>query len=131
MRDGVRVGVVGTSWWADAMYLPAVTKHPLADVRAVVGRRAEHTREFATRWSIPGVYETVDQMLDREQLDALLVLTPNNNHRGSVMKGLERGLHILCEKPLGMSAREAREMTEAAERAGVTTMTSFTYRFTG
>ena len=67
MRDGVRVGVVGTSWWADAMYLPAVTKHPLADVRAVVGRRTEHTREFATRWSIPGVYETVDQMLDREQ----------------------------------------------------------------
>ena len=45
------------------------------------------------------------------------------------MAGLERGLHILCEKPLGMSAREAREMTEAAERAGVTTMTSFTYRF--
>ena len=62
-------------------------------------------------------------------LDALLVLTPNKNHHASVMAGLERGLHILCEKPLGMSAREAREMTEAAERAGVTTMTSFTYRF--
>ena len=130
MRDKVRMGVVGTSWWADAMYLPAISRHPLADVRAVVGgSRREHTREFASQWSIPGAYDTLDEMLDSEQLDALLVLTPNKNHYPSVMAGLERGLHILCEKPLGLSAREARQMTEAAERAGVTTMTSFTYRF--
>jgi predicted dehydrogenase len=112
------------------MYLPAVTKHPLADVRSVVGGgRQAHTREFAARWSIPSAYDSLDVMLDREPLDALLVLTPNRNHHASVMTGLDRGLHILCEKPLGMTAREAREMTEAAERAGVTTMTPFTYRF--
>ena len=130
MGERVRIGVVGTSWWADAMYLPAVTKHPLADVRAVVGgARAEHTREFASRWSIPSAYDSLDEMLDREALDALLVLTPNKHHHRPVMAGLDHGLHILCEKPLGMSAREAREMTEAAARAGVTTMTPFTYRF--
>ena len=130
MSDKVRIGVVGTSWWADAMYLPAVSTHPLADVRAVVGgRRPEHTREFATQWSIPSAYDSLDEMLGYEHLDALLVLTPNKNHYPSVMAGLARGLHILCEKPLGMSAREAREMTEVAERAGVTTMTPFTYRF--
>jgi predicted dehydrogenase len=130
MSERVRIGVVGTSWWADAMYLPAVTKHPLADVRAVVGgARAGHTREFASRWSIPSAYDSLDEMLDREALDALLVLTPNKHHHASVMAGLDHGLHILCEKPLGMSAREAREMAEGAARAGVTTMTPFTYRF--
>ena len=68
MNERVRIGVVGTSWWADAMYLPAVTKHPLADVRAVVGgARAEHTREFASRWSIPSAYDSLDEMLDRER----------------------------------------------------------------
>ena len=130
MSDKVRLGVVGTSWWADAMYLPAVTGHPLADVRAVVGgSRPDHTREFAARWGVPAAYDTLDAMLDAEALDAILVLTPNASHFPITMTALERGLHVLCEKPLGMSSSEARQMAEAAERAGVTTMTPFTYRF--
>ena len=44
MSDKVRIGVIGTSWWADAMYLPALTAHPLADVRGVVGARPAHSR---------------------------------------------------------------------------------------
>ncbi len=130
MSDKVRVGVVGTSWWADAMYLPALARHPLADVRAVVGgSRPQHTREFAATWGIPAAYDSLDAMLASEPLDALLVLTPNRNHAASVAAALERGLHVLCEKPLGMTAAEARAMTEAAERAGVITMVPFTYRF--
>lgn len=128
--DKVRIGVAGTSWWADAMYLPAVTTHPLADVRAIVGgSRPEHTREVARTWNIPHAYDTLEAMLDAEQLDALLVLTPNKTHRDVAMAALERGLAVLCEKPLGMSAREARELAEAAAAAGVTTMVPFTYRF--
>lgn len=130
MSDKVRIGVVGTSWWADAMYLPAVSKHPLADVRGVVGgSRPAHTREFAAQWGIPQAYDSLEEMLALEDLDALLVLTSNRSHFSLVMAGLERGLHILCEKPIGMSAQQARQMTEAAERAGVITMVSFTYRF--
>jgi predicted dehydrogenase len=53
VSNKVRVGVVGTSWWADAMYLPALTGHPLADVRCAVGSRMDHTQEFARRWLIP------------------------------------------------------------------------------
>ena len=68
-------------------------------------------------------------MLDAEPLDALLVLTPNKAHYATAMAGIERGLHVLCEKPLGMTAREARLLAEAADRAGVTTMVPFTYRF--
>ncbi len=130
MADKVRIGVAGTSWWADAMYLPAIATHPQADIRGVAGgRRTEHTREFAARWGIPHAYDTLDALLDAEPLDALLVLTPNKAHFEVAMAGLERGLHVLCEKPLGMTAREARLLTEAADRAGVTTMVPFTYRF--
>ena len=55
--------------------------------------------------------------------------TPSGAHLPAVLAALRRGVHVICEKPLAMSAREAREMTEAAERAGVTTMVPFTYRF--
>ena len=126
----VRVGVVGTSWWADAMYLPALSRHPLADVRAVAGgRRRDHTREFAARWGIPAAYDSLEGMLAEEELDAVLVLTPNAAHHPTVMRALQAGLHVLCEKPLAMTARQAREMTEAAERTGAITMVPFTYRF--
>ena len=130
MSDKVRIGIAGTSWWADAMYLPAIATHPLADIRCVVGgSRPEHTREFATRWGIPNAYDSLTEMLDAEPLDALLVLTPNKSHYATAMAALERGLAVLCEKPMGMSARQALEMTEAAAKAGVATMVPFTYRF--
>jgi predicted dehydrogenase len=128
--DMVRVGVIGTSWWADAMYLPALAAHPLADVRAVAGgTRPAHTREFAARWGIPAAYDSAESMLEAEPLDAVLVLTSNRSHRDLTLAAIRRGLHVLCEKPLGLSAAEAREMAEAAAAAGVTTMTPFTYRF--
>ncbi len=130
MSEKVRIGVAGTSWWADAMYLPALAGHPLADVRAVVGgTRPDHTREFAARWGIPAAYDSVEAMLDGEALDALLVLTPNEAHHDVAMAAIERGLHVLCEKPLALSAPQARAMVEAADRAGVITMVPFTYRF--
>lgn len=130
MGERVRIGIAGTSWWADAMYLPALATHPRAELRGIVGgSHPAQTRELAERWRIPNAYETLDGLLDAEPLDALLVLTPNKTHRAVALAALERGLHVLCEKPLGMSAREARELAEAAARAGVTTMVPFTYRF--
>ena len=44
MSKQVKIGIVGTSWWTDAMYMPALTKHPNADVRAIVGRNLDHAR---------------------------------------------------------------------------------------
>jgi predicted dehydrogenase len=130
VSEKVRVGVVGTSWWADAMYLPALTRHPLAEVRGVVGgARREHTREFAARWGIPGAYDTLDELFAAGPLDALVILSPNVHHHPHAMAAIERGLHVLCEKPLAMTSTQARQMAEAAERAGVVTMTPFTYRF--
>jgi predicted dehydrogenase len=53
MSKQVKIGIVGTSWWTDAMYLPALTRHPAADVCAVVGRNLDHTHEFAKQWVKP------------------------------------------------------------------------------
>jgi predicted dehydrogenase len=111
------------------MYLPALRRHPHAEVRAVAGARPEHTREFAARWGIPSAYDSLEAMLDGENLDALVVLTPNVHHHAMTMTALEAGLHVLCEKPLGMNARQAREMTETAERLGLVNMCPFTYSF--
>jgi predicted dehydrogenase len=129
MTGQVRIGVAGTSWWADAMYLPALAHHPLADVRAITGARPEHTREVAATWGIPAAFDSFEAMLESSELDAVLILTPNVHHHAMTMAALERGLHVLCEKPLALDSTQAREMTEAAERLGVVTMCPFTYSF--
>jgi predicted dehydrogenase len=128
MAEKVRVGIAGTSWWADSMYLPALTGHPQADVRAVAGTRPAHTREFAAKWGIPTAYDTVAEMLDAEPLDAIIVATPNRSHFPIAHAALERGLHVLCEKPVGMSSVQARRLADLALAKGVTTMMPFTYR---
>jgi predicted dehydrogenase len=130
MSDSVvNVGVIGTSWWADAMYLPALQNHPHARVAAVAGRDTERTQEFAKRWNIPGAYGDYETMLNKEALDAVIILSPNKEHLPMTMQALERGLHVLCEKPLGMNYGESKRMNEAAIQAGVKTMVPFTYRF--
>ena len=129
MSKQVRIGVVGTSWWTDAMYMPALTRHPHADVRAIVGRNLDHAREFAVQWSVPHVYTSLEELLANESVDAVIIASSNKQHYPMAMTAIGHGLHVLCEKPLAMNYTEAVRMEEAAEKAGVKTMVSFTYRF--
>ena len=125
----VRVGIVGTSWWADAMYLPPLTNHPGAEVVAVCGRRSGVVEEFADRWSIPHRFTDHEAMFDSGLVDAVVVSTSNDSHRDITMAALDRGLHVLCEKPLAQNVAQAEEMTAKAAPAGVITMVPFTYSF--
>lgn len=125
----IRVGVVGTSWWADAMYLPALRQHPDAEVVAVCGRDRQKAELFASRWGIPEVFSGYLSMLKDASLDALLVLSSNDSHFPITMAGLEAGLHVLCEKPLGLNYDEAQTMARLAKSQGVKHMVPFTYRF--
>ena len=129
MTNQVNIGMIGTSWWADAMYMPALTKHPNANVCAVVSRDLGHARQFADQWSVPHVYASMDDLLAGEHLDAVVIASPNRQHYEIAMKAIEHGLHVLCEKPLAMNYAEAYGMHIAAEQANVKTMVSFTYRF--
>ena len=129
MSKQVKIGIVGTSWWTDAMYMPALTRHPNAAVRAIVGRDLDHTREFAEQWNVPNAYSGLEDLLSNETVDAIIIASPNKQHYAIAMTAIGHGLHVLCEKPLAMNYTEAIRMKEAADRAGVKTMVSFTYRF--
>jgi len=125
----ISVGIVGTSWWADAMHLPALKDHPYGKVVAICGRNAENARAMAERWQIPNVFTDYNQMIDSGLLDAIIVSTPDDSHYPITMKSLNAGLHVLCEKPLGLNYSQAKEMAALAERKGVKHMVPFTYAF--
>jgi predicted dehydrogenase len=125
----VSVGVVGTSWWADAMYLPAMQDHAYGKVTAICGRNPERARHMAERWHIPKVYTDYNEMIKSGDIQAIIVSTNNDSHYPITMAALEAGLHVLCEKPLAMTYPQTREMADLAAQKGVKNVVPFTYRF--
>ncbi len=125
----VRIGVIGTSWWVDAMYLPALDSLDGARVVALAGRNPERASVRAGSWGIPGVYTDWRRMIDAEDLDGVIVAAANPVHYPATHMALERGLHVLCEKPLAGSYEQAAELVRLADVAGVRTMVPFTYAY--
>jgi hypothetical protein len=76
----IRVGIVGTSPWADAMYLPALKDHSQGQIVAVCGRNREKADAFAARWNVPNVYTDYRDMIASGKLDALIVASSNDSH---------------------------------------------------
>ena len=96
---------------------------------AICGRNRENAEKMAAAWGIPGVYTDYAEMIDSAELDALVISTPNDSHYPITMKAFERGLHVLCEKPIAMTYGQAREMADAAAAKGLKTLVPFTYSF--
>ena len=125
----VRIGIIGTSWWADAMYLPALADHPDGAITAICGRDPDRTVAFAARWGIEEVHTDWAAMLDGGTVDAVIISSPNDTHHAMVLAAADRGIHLLCEKPVALDAEQAWEMVDATTAAGLTTMVPFTYRW--
>jgi len=125
----VSIGIVGTSWWADTMFLPALASHPQGRVIATCGRNRKRADTFASQWGIDHVFDNYETMIESADIDAVIVSTRNDSHYPITMKALERGLHVLCEKPLGLNYQEAKKMADLAHEKDVKHMTPFTYRF--
>jgi predicted dehydrogenase len=126
-KAGLKVGLVGTSWWADAMYLPALADHSEGRITAICGRNTAAANALADRY---GIAETFSDWRDiLEVVDAVIIASPNDSHEEIALAAIEQGKHVLCEKPLALDAAGAWRMAEAATAKGVTTMTPFTYRF--
>jgi len=75
-------------------------------------------------------YEDPMEMLQKEALDIVAVAVPNKFHKPLTIEALNRGAHVLCEKPMAMNAEEAEEMLAASQKAGKRLMINFSYRFT-
>jgi predicted dehydrogenase len=105
----MRAGVAGTGFIArvHAIALRAIG----VEVVAVAGT----TREKAEAFGAGTPYADVGELLEHERIDALHVCTPNDVHAEQALAALERGVHVVCEKPLAVSTAQAQQMLEAAE----------------
>lgn len=129
MPEQLRIGVIGASWYSDLRHLPALKSHPRAQTVAICDIDRDRAEEMAGKYDILLVSSDYREVIDKGNLDALLVVTPDNTHHAITMDALDAGLHVLCEKPLAHNAQQAREMYDKAETMGVKHMTFFTFRW--
>lgn len=129
MAERVRWGIVSTANIGRAALVPAIQTSGNGEIVAVASRDAERAFGYATRFSIPASYGSYEELLRDPEIDAVYIPLPNSLHAAWVLRALEAGLHVLCEKPLGLSAEECLEMAEAAEARDLLLMEAFMYRF--
>jgi predicted dehydrogenase len=125
--DKLKVGVIGLG--IGRHHVAGYQKHPAAEVVAVADLDEARLEEIADKFEVPQRYTSGEVMVAEEDLDVVSVATPNKFHKPLTIAALEAGCHVLCEKPMAMSAAEGREMLAAAEAADKRLMINFSYRF--
>lgn len=115
----LRLGLVGAQFIGN-LYLHSLRQTPEAEVVAVASPNT--AAAFAQRHGINAHYRDWAGMLAEAELDAVLIATPNDTHYAITLAAAERGVHVMCEKPLAMSFREADAMVAACKRAGTALM---------
>jgi predicted dehydrogenase len=126
--DKLLVGVIGLGMGRH--HIAGYQNHPLAQVVAISDTDPARLQEIGDKYNIPRRYTSAEQMLQDEKLDVVSIATPNKFHNPLTLACYEAGCHVLCEKPMAMSAIEGREMLAAAQKAGKRLMINFSYRFT-
>jgi predicted dehydrogenase len=129
MHNKVRVGLVGIRNWAIGVHLHQLRSHPHAEVTAICGRDLPRAQQAAAQHGIPQAFGDYRTMIDQGGLDAIIISTPDDTHYPITLAALEKGLHVVCEKPLAMNLAQAREMRDLAVVAGVVHMPFFTFRW--
>ena len=113
----VRIGIIGCGQIAQS-HLSNYAKIPEATVVACADIKPEAADTTAKTFGIPNVYYTAEEMLRRDDLDAIDVCLHNNLHMPGTVAALESGRHVYCEKPMAGSYRDAVTMLETAKASG-------------
>lgn len=117
MNSTLKVAVIGSGWWANEAHLPALQRNCHAEIAAVQSRTPEKARRVAERFGCPHAFDSAAEALSVPGLDAAVISSTPNMHKEHVMEALQRGLHVLVEKPLTLSSPDAHLlMREAAAR---------------
>jgi predicted dehydrogenase len=125
--DQLRAVVVGTGFGL-RVHVPALRSCGV-EVVGLVGQDIDRTRRRAERVGIAGAFASLAVALDQCDTDIVTIASPPDSHRSMALEALDRGKHVICEKPLAVNADEAAAMCEAAARAGRVAYVGYEFRY--
>ena len=125
----VRWGVLSTAKIGTQKVIPAMQAGQYCAVTAIASRDPEKARQTASQLGIPKAYSSYEELLTDPEVDAVYNPLPNHLHVPWSIKALEAGKHVLCEKPIALTAAEAQDLLDAAhEHPQLKVMEAFMYR---
>jgi predicted dehydrogenase len=129
MTKKVRWGILSTAKIAREHVIPAMTNGELTEVVAIASRDRQRAQDAATQFSIPKAYDSYESLFTDPEIEAVYNPLPNHLHAPLTITALEAGKHVLCEKPIALNTREARQIEAAQARSGKLVAEAFMVRF--
>lgn len=126
--DRVKWGVLGAADIAVRLVIPAMQRGTHSHVMAIASRDPARARTAATSLGIERAYGSYDELLADPEIEVVYNPLPNHLHVPWSIRAVDAGKHVLCEKPIALSAAEARELQAAATRNGVIVGEAFMVR---
>lgn len=126
----VRWGVLGAAKIALQKVIPAMQVSRYCEVVAIGSRSLKKAQSASARLGIPLSFGSYEELLARDDIDAVYIPLPNHLHVPWSIQSLRAGKHVLCEKPIALSAAEAKELLiESQQHPQLKIMEAFMYRF--
>ncbi|MCD6130611.1 MAG: Gfo/Idh/MocA family oxidoreductase [Candidatus Hydrothermae bacterium] len=112
-----KVAIAGCGLISQLKYIPMFQElKNKAKIVGVCDLNEETLKQVASKFRIAGTYKDFEEMLFREQPDIVVVCTPPVTHKNIVIQALERGAHVLVEKPMALTSADCEQMIEASRR---------------
>ena len=124
----VRIGIIGAGFIAD-YHLDGLRAAGGAYVRVIAGRSRDKAAAAAARHGVAAVASDWREVLARDDIDAVVITTPDDTHPEIAIAAARAGKHILLQKPMARTAQECRDIIAAAQAAGVRLQVSFMHRY--
>jgi predicted dehydrogenase len=127
-RAKLRRGVLGAARIATAKVIPSLQRGAWTRVDAIASRDLTRARAAATALDVPRACGSYDELLADPDIDAVYIPLPNHLHVPWTIRAAEAGKHVLCEKPIALTARDAAQLIEVRNRTGVLIQEAFMVR---
>jgi predicted dehydrogenase len=124
------IAVVGTGWWATYTHIPALQQHEAVAEIILCDSNADRLGAAAEAYHINKTYTDLATMLRQEAIDGAVIATSHASHFALAKVCLERGLHVMIEKPMTLYARDARALIDLAHAKGRQIIMGYPYHFT-
>jgi predicted dehydrogenase len=128
MKEKIRIGIIGAGF-ARTVQIPAFQKIAGAEVVSIASAHRENAEKVARDFGIAHYTDNWRETVERDDVDLICITTPPVFHREMTLYALDRGKHILCEKPMAMNAAEALEMLEKSKEKNVLALIDHELRF--
>jgi predicted dehydrogenase len=127
--ERLRVGIIGGGAIAQVAHLPVLKKLKTVEVQAICDTDLPKARALADRFGVKDALDDIEDLLRNEELDAVVISSPNHLHEAHVLAALSANLHVLVEKPLTVTSASVQRIRKAAEKRDRIVMVGMNHRY--